>query len=115
MLAVAGPAKVLLVALPVTSDFATQEALGIAKKHDPAGDRTIGVITKIDVPREHNVVLSRMRTAKQKGFALKLGYVAVCLLHPDLDLRDSSVNLEEIQILLLETQGGSNVYDIQLS
>lgn len=70
-----GGAQVILVVLPVTADFATQEALRIASELDPSGSRTIGVFTKIDI--DPSSLVKQMTEAQADGFCSKLGYVAV--------------------------------------
>ena len=71
----AGPAKVILVVLPATEDFATQEALRIASKLDPTRSRTIGVLTKID--QDAAEVHAKIIRAQNEGFCSKLGFAAV--------------------------------------
>lgn len=44
------PANALILALsPATTDLANSDSLQFAREVDPEGDRTIGVITKIDL------------------------------------------------------------------
>lgn len=44
------PANALILALsPATNDLANSDSLQLAREVDPDGDRTIGVITKIDL------------------------------------------------------------------
>ena len=44
------PANALILALsPATNDLANSDSLQLAREVDPEGDRTIGVITKIDL------------------------------------------------------------------
>lgn len=44
------PKNALILALsPATNDLANSDSLQLAREVDPAGDRTIGVITKIDL------------------------------------------------------------------
>lgn len=75
----AGKAKIILCVLPATQDFATQEALTMAKEHDPDGNRTIGVVTKIDMCQKDG--MRRNLEATAPGCVkLRLGFVAVRLL-----------------------------------
>lgn len=46
------PQSIILAVLPCTADFYTQEILVLAKKHDPSGQRTLGVLTKPDAIHE---------------------------------------------------------------
>ena len=78
----AGAAKVILVVLSATSDFATQEALKIAKDLDSGGDRSIGVITKID--KDPSGLAAKMQEAQRDGFCARLGFVPVWPAHTDI-------------------------------
>lgn len=46
---VKGDNVIILAVTPANADLATSEALRLAKEVDPAGDRTIGVLTKLDI------------------------------------------------------------------
>ena len=56
----------------VATATATSDALGVAKKCDPTGKRTIGVLTKIDLAG------SSVETIASRMAPLKLGWVGVC-------------------------------------
>ena len=43
------PNALILAISPASDDLANSDALQLAREVDPAGDRTIGVITKIDL------------------------------------------------------------------
>ena len=43
------PNALILAISPANADLAISDALQLARQVDPAGDRTIGVITKIDL------------------------------------------------------------------
>jgi len=64
----------MLTVIPANQDIATSDALQMARRLDPKGIRTIGVITKVDI-------MDRGTNAKDmitgKIVPLKLGYVAV--------------------------------------
>lgn len=70
----ANPNSIILSVTPANSDMATSDAIQISKAVDPAGDRTIGVITKIDL-------MDRGTNAREmlynKVVPLKLGYIGV--------------------------------------
>ncbi len=55
-------------------DLANSDGLKIARKVDPLGERTIGVITKIDLMDEGTNALDLL---SGKIYPLKLGYVGV--------------------------------------
>ena len=40
---------VILCVIPANADMATSQGLHLARQWDPTGDRTLGVITKIDI------------------------------------------------------------------
>lgn len=84
-----GKAKIILCVLPVTQDFATQEALNMAKKHDPDGHRTIGVVTKIDMCQKDGIRRNLEATAPG-CVKLRLGFVAVRTLLQNLKGYDPS-------------------------
>lgn len=46
---VEGDNAVILAVTPANADLATSDALHLAREVDPAGDRTIGVLTKLDI------------------------------------------------------------------
>lgn len=82
------PDTLVLVVLSATDDFATCKALQLARTLDPEGERTIGVVTKIDnlpdgstlvkkmsgdeIPLQHGYFAVRNRTQKEidEGVAL---------------------------------------------
>ncbi|XP_073674577.1 interferon-induced GTP-binding protein Mx-like [Garra rufa] len=65
-----------LVVVPANIDIATTEALQMASNVDPAGERTLGILTKpdlVDKGMEETVV----RTVNNEVIALKKGYMIV--------------------------------------
>ena len=64
----------ILCVIPANIDVSTSDGLKLAREVDPNGDRTIGVITKIDI-------MDRGTNAKKvllnQDIPLKLGYVAI--------------------------------------
>ncbi|EAA33377.2 hypothetical protein GE21DRAFT_6461 [Neurospora crassa] len=66
---------IVLAVVPCLSDPATERILQMAKEADPAGVRTIGVLTKADLVYE-KAVLSNLLKQVQSG-TLKLGYFIV--------------------------------------
>ena len=43
------PNTVILCVVPANQDLSTSDALQMARKLDPTGSRTLGVLTKIDI------------------------------------------------------------------
>ncbi len=44
-----GDNAIILAVTPANADLATSDALRLAREVDPSGDRTIGVLTKVDI------------------------------------------------------------------
>ena len=70
------PSTIILCAVAANADMTTSDALLMAKRLDPNGDRTIGVLTKIDIMDQGTDALSML---KGKEVPLKYGYVGVKL------------------------------------
>ena len=66
--------SIILAVTPANSDLANSDALKLARKVDPGGLRTIGVITKLDL-------MDRGTNAREiflgKSIPLRMGYVGV--------------------------------------
>ncbi|KXH68195.1 dynamin family protein [Colletotrichum salicis] len=65
---------VILAVLPSNVDVATQEILALAEEADPAGDRTLGILTKADLLKERSARLAVASLVEGKRKPLKLGY-----------------------------------------
>ena len=69
------PANALILALsPATNDLANSDSLQLAREVDPDGDRTIGVITKIDLMDAGTDAIELLQGSI---YPLKLGYFGV--------------------------------------
>lgn len=44
-----GDNAIILAVTPANADLATSDALRMAREVDPTGERTIGVLTKVDI------------------------------------------------------------------
>lgn len=73
---ISNPNAIILAITPATMDLATSDALKLAKEVDPYYQRTIGVITKIDL-MDHGT--DAVDILSNKIFPLKLGYIGVVL------------------------------------
>ena len=71
---VKGALTVNLCVVPVGTDFATAAAINIARAHDPAGARSMGVVTKADLSERGVDLLGRLRKGEEM---LKLGFIPV--------------------------------------
>ena len=67
----------MLCVLPATEDFHNSKALRLAEKIDPHGDRTIGVVTKVDNLSPGDNLLAKMAGEGDGAIALKHGFFAV--------------------------------------
>jgi dynamin 1-like protein len=65
---------IIMAVTAANSDLANSDALKLARRVDPLGERTIGVITKIDIMDEGTNALDLLAG---KIYPLKLGYVGV--------------------------------------
>lgn len=65
---------IILAVIPANADMATSQGLDLARKWDPDGSRTLGVITKIDI-MDRGTDASSMILNRE--IPLKLGYVGI--------------------------------------
>lgn len=68
------PRTIILAVIPANQDISTSDALQLARKVDPHGLRTIGVVTKLDL-MDRGTNAARMIAGDE--VPLRLGYVAV--------------------------------------
>ncbi|GAW81215.1 dynamin-like protein [Plasmodium gonderi] len=68
------PRTIILAVLPANADMSTSDALQIARKVDPKGLRTIGVITKIDLMDKGS---DASKMLMNDEITLRLGYTGV--------------------------------------
>ena len=59
---------------PANQDLANSDSLKLARKVDPQGNRTIGVLTKVDIMDEGTNCVDIIQG---KVYPLKLGYIGV--------------------------------------
>ena len=67
---------VILVVIPATADFGNAEALKMAKRYDPDGARTLGVVTKCDLSKPDDNLVEKVRM-EGKHIQLEMGFVAL--------------------------------------
>ena len=67
---------IILCVIPANEDFANAEAIKLAKRYDPDGVRTIGVVTKIDTCTEHTKIDEKLKGIGN-NVKLGLGFIAV--------------------------------------
>ncbi|KAK1991093.1 interferon-induced GTP-binding protein Mx2 [Colletotrichum falcatum] len=68
---------IILAVLPSNVDVATQETLTLAEEADPAGDRTLGILTKADLLKEKTAKFAIVNLVEGNRKPLKLGYHVV--------------------------------------
>ena len=68
------PRTIILCVIPANADLTTSEALVLARDIDKSGERTIGVLTKIDIMDKGTNALKML---KNEQISLKHGYIAV--------------------------------------
>lgn len=68
------PNSLILAVTPANQDIANSDALRVARDVDPAGDRTVGVITKIDLM---DAGTNAREILENRVYPLKLGYIGV--------------------------------------
>ena len=69
--------SLILCVVPANVDVAAVEALLLARRVDPEGKRTVGVITKADLAPDPNTFIEQMLMNRSDVIHLKLGFVAV--------------------------------------
>lgn len=70
------PNAIILAVSAANADLATSDALNMAAKVDPNGERTVGVLTKIDIVdkgTENDII----KIMNNEDYKLKLGWIAV--------------------------------------
>jgi len=65
---------IILAVSPAIEDIANSDALSLARKYDPKGERTVGVLTKLDMMDKGTDALEML---EGRYYPLKLGYVGV--------------------------------------
>ncbi len=67
----------ILAILPGRADLEADMGLEIVKKYDPAGTRTVGVLTKLDLMNDAGDIIRYLENKVSKDLQLKHGYFAV--------------------------------------
>ena len=73
---ISAPSSIILAVSPANQDLASSDALDLAKRADPEGQRTIGVLTKLDIMDKGT---DAVQVLKNAVVPLSLGYVGVVL------------------------------------
>ncbi len=65
---------IIMAVSAANADLATSDAIKLSRRVDPMGERTIGVLTKLDLMDEGTHAMDLLQN---KVYPLKLGYVGV--------------------------------------
>lgn len=65
---------IIMAVCPANNDLANADSLKMARRADPMGERTIGVLTKLDIMDQGTSALDILRG---KVYPLKLGFIPV--------------------------------------
>ncbi len=68
------PKTIILCVIPANQDLSTSDGLKLAREWDKNGERTIGVITKIDIMDKGT---SARKMLMNEEIHLKLGYIGI--------------------------------------
>lgn len=68
---------VVLVVIPGWEDFGNPVALKLAKEADPSGERTIGVVTKVDMLPSNSDIVQKIKMERATDVELAQGFIAV--------------------------------------
>lgn len=68
------PKTIVLCVIPANQDLSTSDGLKLAREWDPKGERTVGVITKIDIMDKGT---SAKKMLMNDEIFLKLGYIGI--------------------------------------
>jgi dynamin 1-like protein len=73
--------SIILAITPANTDISTSDALNLSREVDPDGERTLGVITKIDIMDKGTDVFDVLTG---KVIPLRLGFIGLIFLFPSL-------------------------------
>ena len=74
---ISSPKSIILAVMPARTDLEADIALDLIKEYDPEGDRTIGVLTKVDLMNENTDISSYLENKVSKDLQMKYGYFAI--------------------------------------
>lgn len=84
---------IILAVSPANADIANSDSLKMARKVDPKGERTFGIITKVDLMDEGTDALELLQG---EIYPLKLGYIGV-VCRSQKDINDGTTIVESIK------------------
>ena len=68
---------IILAVMPARTDIEADIALDIIKEYDPRGERTIGILTKVDLMNEDTDITNLLENRVSKDLQLKYKYFAI--------------------------------------
>lgn len=71
------PRTIILVVMPARCDLETDIALDLVKKYDKNGDRSCGILTKVDLMNSDNDISDYLNNNMSNSLHLKYGYYAI--------------------------------------
>lgn len=71
---ISNPNTIILCVIPGNVDLANSDALKLARIVDPSGERTVGVVTKLDLMEKGT---SAIDILEGRVYPLKLGFIGV--------------------------------------
>jgi hypothetical protein len=71
------PKTIILAVLPARTDIEADMAMELIKQHDPRGQRTIGILTKVDLMNTNTDICDYLENRVSKDLMLQHGYFAV--------------------------------------
>ena len=69
--------NIVLCVMPAREDLETDIALEFLKQYDPNGNRTVGILTKIDLMNKNTNIINYLENNISKDLMVKYGYYAV--------------------------------------
>ena len=103
------PKTLILAVMAARDDLETDMALELIKQYEPNGDRTIGIITKIDLMNKGSDVSHYLDNRISKDLQLKYGYFAIK--NRSLEERISHTSLESFKIEADYFNKNINIYN----
>ena len=103
------PKTLILAVMAARDDLETDMALELIKHYEPNGDRTIGIITKIDLMNKGSDVSHYLDNRISKDLQLKYGYFAIK--NRSLEERISNTSLESFKIEAEYFNQNINIYN----
>ena len=74
---ISSPKSIILAVMPARTDLEADIALDLIKEYDPRGERTIGLLTKVDLMNENTDISSYLENKVSKDLQMKYGYFAI--------------------------------------